>query len=377
MWWSRSLLQAHTTLLFTLDFNMKFDKFYKYFLVYIFIFLVIFIPLEGLINYKTIDNRENRTLNNFPNFKETEFKAYFNEISKYFDDHFGVRKLFMRIYRIINKKFIKDSNIKEGTVGLDNFYFYSQELDFYEGKNCKNNNFDNLKSFIKNYNQDIAIIFVIIPTKAQILPDLLPSQIRKSSKRREVIDNLTKLNSGNKFAILDLLEPLKIENSKQIIYRKFDTHFNDYGAYYSYQEIIKFINKNYQKNIKILPILSTKIQKNVSGDFAKMMNRDDLIEDIVNIDIENKSHKINKVYSGKKYADFETDDYFNESNNIDLIIFHDSFLNTGLGRFLSSSFRNIWNFWNYKIDSEIFYDIIKKNQPDFVIIEIADRHLCS
>ena len=39
-----------------------------------------------------------------------------------------------------------------------------------------------------------------------------------------------------------------------------------------------------------------------------------------------------------------------------------------------SDFRN---FWNYKIDSEIFYDIIKKNQPDFIIIEIADRHLCT
>lgn len=356
---------------------MKFDKFYKYFLVYIFIFLVIFIPLEGLINYKTIDTRENRTLNNFPSLKKTEFKEYFSEISKYFDDHFGVRKLFMRIYRIINKIFIKDSNIKEGTAGLDNFYFYSQELDFYEGKNCKNNNFNNLKSFLKNYHQNTPIIFAIIPTKAQILSELLPSRIRKSAKRQEVIDNLVKLNFENKFAILDLLEPLKIENQKQIIYRKFDTHFNDYGAYYSYQEIIKFINKNYQKDLKILPILSTTIQNNASGDFNKMMNRDDLLEDVVKIEIENKSYAINKVYAGKKYADFETNDYFNANNNIDLIIFHDSFLNASLGRFLSSSFRNIWNFWNYKIDSEIFYEIIKKHQPDFIIIEIADRHLCT
>lgn len=108
-----------------------------------------------------------------------------------------------------------------------------------------------------------------------------------------------------------------------------------------------------------------------------MMNRDDLLEDVVKIEIENKSYAINKVYTGKKYADFETNDYFNANNNIDLIIFHDSFLNAGLGRFLSSSFRNIWNFWNYKIDSEIFYEIIKKHQPDFIIIEIVDRHLCT
>jgi len=126
-----------------------------------------------------------------------------------------------------------------------------------------------------------------------------------------------------------------------------------------------------------LPILSTTIQKNASGDFTKMMNRDDLLEDVVKIEIENKSYAINKVYTGKKYADFETNDYFNANNNIDLIIFHDSFLNAGLGRFLSSSFRNIWNFWNYKIDSEIFYEIIKKHQPDFIIIEIVDRHLCT
>lgn len=126
-----------------------------------------------------------------------------------------------------------------------------------------------------------------------------------------------------------------------------------------------------------MPILSTTIQKNASGDFTKMMNRDDLLEDVVKIEIENKSYAINKVYTGKKYADFETNDYFNANNNIDLIIFHDSFLNAGLGRFLSSSFRNIWNFWNYKIDSEIFYEIIKKHQPDFIIIEIVDRHLCT
>ncbi|MCD6321742.1 MAG: hypothetical protein J7L77_01830 [Clostridiales bacterium] len=87
--------------------------------------------------------------------------------------------------------------------------------------------------------------FIIIPAKETVHPDFLPNWLRYRDLNHQR-ETLVKLIRQQGFPVTDLSETLKLhaQNSREVIYRKYDNHWNVYGALLGYRKIVSALSKS-------------------------------------------------------------------------------------------------------------------------------------
>ena len=98
-------------------------------------------------------------------------------------------------------------------------------------------------------NKGIPYVFAIAPTKAMIYPEKLPSLFQASQRPITRYDELyTYLKENTRVPIADLREALlraKAQHSYPDLYYRIDFHWNFFGAFFAYREIVKVANEHY------------------------------------------------------------------------------------------------------------------------------------
>jgi hypothetical protein len=347
-------------------------NFRKYFLIYLFFTVIFLVPIIGFFSQNEIDEQENRKLQTLPKLEITDFGGYFLNLSKYLNDHFGFRKELI----IFNQNLTKNLSYKatkKVVNGVDDYLFFIQSGAFVSGK-CENDKtFQVFKRILQNSKIKTPILIVIIPSKPFILPEKLPSDLKiKFSLKAKMLKELKEIGQNR---VLDLQEALIAENKINLIYRKYESHFNDFGAYKSYTEIIDYLNENYAFSLNKSKIL-TKEKLLKTGDLGNMESaKKDLTEEIIKIGISKKDFAIAKKYQGENFPNLNIPDFKNPNGKKRVIAFHDSFLEHSLGAYLSTSFAQMINFWSLNLEN--YLEIIEKENADLILIEIVDRHLCA
>lgn len=216
-----------------------------------------------------------------------------------------------------------------------------------------------------------GFLIVVAPNKETIYPERVPSEIVKISESTNIDNINTELRELGVPEILDLRPALWSEKEKREIYYRTDTHWNGYGAYIAYREIILEIMKDYPIvqpfsesyfKISALPVSTPK-------DLAKMIQAAYILEDSIAPRQKKKAFDLITILDGETKISLVQNEELPT-----LFMIHDSF-GESLVSFLSPNFRRV----NYVHNSETktFWNktAIAAYDPDIVLYQIVERNL--
>ena len=315
-------------------------------------------------------------------FNITKINEYPYQYDKYFNDNIAFKDIFIQLKsfmdififnHLVNKQvllgkdkwlFLKDDNLMEKYIGLDYEYFTDMEL--LNSKKILLNFRDELKK------KNIDFVLLICPDKQFVYSEYMPSYVRRKSDKSPT-DKFVEYISNNTDIKLIYLKNELCNNKKNNtnLYYKYDTHWNEFGAYIAYKKLMKELNLSYT-NIEFNLFNSTIKNKlyyyNALAYSLKFENTHYFNDDKIYLPT-NYLKEDNMYYFDLWRKDYHiTNDNFLVNKSIYFI--RDSF-SQGLiyyirKTFKNSSFISLYKFQNFDITN------IK---PDIVIFETVERFL--
>ena len=259
-------------------FNKLFSSYF--FLPTVIVLFWVFVPFVRNMFVSNTELLDNRPLNEKPdkltrNFAK-DFEAYYN-------DTFAERKRFLKKLSKIKLKLGMDS----GTTinGKDGWLFYDSgkvpdgyTLVDYFGKvrfsaaDLKKMADGLKKAQVYYKNKGIDYYFVVAPNKEGLYSEFMPEHLqnhRESEKSRVdlAIEYLQKHTDVNIINFRDVLEPSKNKFGVDLYYPG-DSHWNEVGAYLSFENLLQKMSQNGLQKLPIKPL-----QKNMIS-FAGFVHAD-------------------------------------------------------------------------------------------------------
>jgi alginate O-acetyltransferase complex protein AlgJ len=358
-------------------------------------FLVIVVPLVvGLLNLAPASELvERRRLAVKP---ELDFHLPFTfpaKYTEYYGDHFPFRGQFIFLHNLINLKIFGLSGINKVVVGKDGWLFLHQlgnkpsTVDYFRSaKLFTREELEDWKRILEERyrwlsRRGIHYLFLIAPNKSTVYPEKMPGNIRKVRNYSRMDQLAAYLKTYSKVPVLDVRRALRRAKEKYPVYMKTDTHWNEYGAYIAYREVMKTVSRWYKEAEPVpLPLSGFNIGlKDWSGgDLAEMLSlhRDVLREDIVRLQAK---PPLETRYDGgslghitpfvrKGYTECHT------AKLPGIVMVHDSFYKK-LKPYISASFSRVLYIWDWGMN---FYPgLVEREKPKIVIDEMAERFLLS
>ena len=320
---------------------------------------------------------ELRKIQEFPSIPTNLRELYLwpKATDRYIIDHFFMRSLFIReISKLLY--FCHISISKEVLIGKDGWLFLSTNndvIDKHRGiKNLSPEEADtwmNIMSsrvrFLKE--RGIDCWFIIIPNKHSIYPEYLPDWCTKVAP--SLTDTLVqKLKEQGEIHWIDL-RPLLIEAAKTFaVYGKYNSHWDDMGAYLAY----KYIMKKLPGPLNLSPIFEENVRftyKRMSGDLARLINLQNyLTEEKVVAEI-TKSRVIKKT----EVKDYQKESWTTVTSNRSAraVILCDSFVYSYMQKYLQESFS--YSFFKHHNHMDFDKEMILQQHPDIVLYIIVER----
>jgi hypothetical protein len=151
-------------------------------------------------------------------------------------------------------KYITPSDAMWPIVGGNNYNFFFEKMmpDFMQTNTLSDNQLTSLTNKIKNRVEALKtaspgteIIYMIVPSKASIYPELVPEQYPKGTgkSRLEQVNEALQAGGATVINLLDVFNQHK--NDEYKLYWKTDSHWTDYGAFVAYTELFNYISKKY------------------------------------------------------------------------------------------------------------------------------------
>jgi alginate O-acetyltransferase complex protein AlgJ len=250
--------------------------------------------------------------------------------------------------------------------------------DFQHTISFSDNALQHIADEIKSCNEyaqkhNISFLIVVAPNKVSIYPDQLPEQIQPLSGQTR-LDQLNKyLRAQNIPEILDLRPALRMARQQHDVYYKTDTHWNSYGAYIAYQEIISKLAQNYP-GLRAYSAQSFRFHETTPKlhDLAniieaKFITEPDFVPERQDLDFVQRM-ELSDTYGYNRIA------WIPEKQAPTLLLFHDSF-GYLLRDFLELHFSTTYSFHR----ASAFYSLNSKNleqfHPDILLFEVVERDL--
>jgi hypothetical protein len=219
----------------------------------------------------------------------------------------------------------------------------------------------------------IYLLIVIPPNKNTIYPEYIPEEIPVLGDESRLEQFLSYMSEHGRTPILDL-RPVLMEGKKtQQVYYATDTHWNDYGAFLAYQEMMKSLSAAYPA---IQPHSFSDFEVNVSDpkplDLTRNMGATIWREPKISLlpRFETRARYKEVHVEGRKitYA-FTGDDSLPNA-----VIYHDSFFFRMIP-LLSEHFNRAVYIPNYLNRTLWSLSWVDEEDADVVIVEFTERYL--
>jgi len=359
-------------------------KFLTYcFLPVAFVILLLIPELNSVFGFiSDTENLENRKLNDRPEFILAKLDPFPEAYEKYYNDHFFMRNFMNKLWSEFSIKYLKKSPSPKSIIGKNGWlYMTERELETYLAKNLFSKS--ELDSFVTEISNRVKYLesigtkyyFVVAPTKYSIYPEYLPNMYQIEQRKTRTDQIINALSDVQGVNIIDLRETLLKHKLDYEMFKHTDNHWNSYGAYFAYREIIDRIRDDFPDVIPAYPLDSFKIEElNVKGgNIATIINGEYIFRETHQPEIKFINQKIYEgnpgnypVTKGFPYPyEYEKVDSTALQNAPKVLIIRDSFGNA-LMPFLSANFSEsvyIFDAWQYKLNK----DIVDNEKPDIFI----------
>ena len=191
------------------------------------------------------------------------------------------------------------------------------------------------------------------------------------------------INENRKLApVRKWIQILKSKKSDDFLYQLTDTHWNDLGAFYSYQAIAQLLKKDFPRTEPVsLEENSQRRSSNQLGNLARMARLSDEYSEAIPL-LQPKNPKIwleGRVSSDSvpsMYPQFRITPEVRNSGNKNLsklLVIRDSYT-TDMIPWLSSHFGTsvyLWDNWQYQLHK----NIVEAEKPDVVMVIMLEEYL--
>jgi len=341
---------------------------------------MVFLWLPSLDTFFHVDRTkppsENRALASIPKL-QSGIQEYVKGLETYFNDHFGCRKLLMQWHNKLRWSLFKDKSTRNVLVGKDGWLFYtiSQMIDHYSGQLQftpeQLHDWQVLLEARRDWlaKRGIAYLFVVTPDKLSIYPEYLPDWVVRVRPQTKLDQFMAYMHEHSTVPVLDLREVLRDGKKIYPTYLKTDMHWNFFGGFLAYQEIMRALARERPDLGAPLSLTNFTLANAPApgGDLARFIG--------VNMPEENSilfTAKPELPVITTKMPDAE---HIKDPRHTDnpqakgrIIVFHDSFGMSWVP-FLGYHFNQVTYLWYYFIDPEK----IESEKPDIVVNEMNER----
>jgi len=229
-------------------------------------------------------------------------------------------------------------------------------------------NLDNIYEYCES--RGVTFLFVVAPNKNTIYPEYMPAEIPVLGKQ-SLLDRLVEAQrASGKAPILDLRPALLAAKRERQVFFSNDTHWNYYGAWIGYQEIMRSLQKDFPA-----------LQPHPLDDYQEVSRGEyqgDMGYLTGHISLDEKSYQLKPEFLRTRYhweatgfgADLVSVHYQPSADLPKMVMYRDSF-GIALIPYLSNHFRQATYLTTYRVDTN-FLDVV---DPDIIIFEITERFL--
>jgi alginate O-acetyltransferase complex protein AlgJ len=328
---------------------------------------------------------ENRVLATFPVVPASwrGVQAYVNGLETYFNDHFGCRKCLLQWHNKMRWALFKEHYTSNVLVGKEGWLFYTvgDMIDHYSGRlQFTPEELHDWQVLLEKRRdwlakQGIAYLFVVTPDKQTIYPEYLPDWLRKAKIRSQTkLDQfVTYMHEHSTVPILDQRKVVRDAKPICPTFFKTDVHWNPFGAFVAYQQLMQTLAQQRPDLDKPLPFSAFTLTNLVGsgmatgGDMARMLGVRMTESNAYCLFLKSGTPKFTSKLAppDRPKAPKFTD---NPSAKGSLLIFQDSFAMNWL-QFLGYHFNHVAYLWQYDLDPAY----IEQHKPDIVVNEMNER----
>ncbi len=322
-----------------------------------------------------------------PALDNLTFPEYTHDLGLYLQD-----QLPGRTSLIVSNNFIKYETFGQvpGNAmvhfGLDRWMFYTGEntTEIYENKHPLTDSELNAmktilvarRDWLRKRNIHYYIFFPRLPHF--IYNEKMGPGLNVYNAKPKLIQLLNYLKQTTDLDIIDMEKPIQEAKGKykQNIYYTNDSHWTDFGAYFAYRDIIKYIQRDFPNLRSPIPFDSIKWEEgyDYGGDLAQLLCLNTVIPRHIYIPVNSRVNDFYKI-APPIYPEFVSIHPMLFYNSYDehapkMIMNRDSYTNA-LIPYFSSEFSRQGYLW-----SPFFYPtIIEKEKPEIVMTEMSERCL--
>ncbi|MEQ1757701.1 MAG: hypothetical protein ABL986_05240 [Vicinamibacterales bacterium] len=348
--------------------------------------VIITIPGLGLalgFGRGAVSESEMRELARWPTWSwaRRDLLAWPGAFTRYFDDHFAMRAPLIDARSALLWRLAGTSAFDTTIAGKNNWLFFadnggledwtqqepfsSAELSDWSETLMKR------RAFLEK--RGIRYLFVIAPDKQMIYPEYMPTSLRRLRTDYRADQLITHMAlTAPDFPLLDLRGPLIAAKSRELLYHRYDTHWNDRGALVAYQAIARQLQRWFPS---IVPLQREDFDVDpsvTSGDKTSMLGlRDEGKREMPGLVLRRRAgYRIVAPPRPDPYGEDPILIVEHRDRRLPrAIVFRDSF-GARLIPYLSEHFSHVEYYWQDELD----YDEIERQRPDVVIQEFVARH---
>lgn len=293
----------------------------------------------------------------------------------YFNEHFLLRPMMISLFYQLRLQVFHETVFPNVVIGKEGWLYYTGEGNLDEYQRTQPFTINQLEDIrhrlfmAKNRleKDEIVFLLVVAPNKESIYPEFLPQGIQPIGSVGKLDQLLQDFDQHGGPSILDLRSILQEGKIQSLVYFHTDTHWNSYGAYLAYREILLNLESLLPELIPLPLDEFHEEQAKITGDLTQYLPTGIPSQEETLDLIPNQPRRASTMPG----ADERT--LITEVSDPTLpkaVIFHDSFGN-GLVPYLSEHFRRV----NYQRRFDLDFELIEQEKPDVVIYEVAERYL--
>ena len=362
------------------------------------ILTAVFPALLGLISLGTIFSWDFHDFHDFrgsaqqPDITSVGLYNFPVQFESYLNDHFAFRNTLVRRYNKLIKVRLGHESKKVLTVEGNRWLFLKKTiLDYLGHMETSTEDLERWRRVLEGrcawlMERGICYLFVVPPNKATIYSEYLPKQIRMVKEETRLEKFIAYMKENSFVPILDLREALFEDKKHRQVYFSTDTHWNGFGIFTAYQQLILKIKHCLPEISDPLPFDIKRftlftvvgdlvdrggVEKDEYSDTAQSFSVDGMYS---YSQTENTDawvlEELSRMSKGNKAIVRNT---YNPENKLCAVFFHDSFF-PGKDYLMARHFGAVHNLW-FRADYDLVKKAVESYHPDVVVDEVQERAL--
>lgn len=266
-------------------------------------------------------------------------------------------------------------------VGKDSWLMFTGELsldDFQNTQPLKDAHLELIRAKLDTLEErlserGIKLLVVVPPNKNTVYSEMMPDYIPVIGDKSRLDQVIAYQQEHGNVQILDLRPALLDAKEKQAVYYSTDTHWNPYGAYIGYREILNTLRSDFPA-LRPHPIEEYQYVSRgaSSGDTGTKLGQIRIAEEQFTLKPLYKRPTLSRWETTAKWSASILTTAQSDTTLPRLVMYRDSFA-VELIPFLSDHFERAVYVLHFQVDENFIYS----EQPDVVIIEITERYISS